>query len=385
MTFEKTLLEQKRYELRQRLGKRIPDELNTDFNLDRWLNNYELDLDLCEDKFIEYLANRKALGYDCPEALDGFFDRADVLGYCEMFSLSRLDKNWINEKDNGIVFVETGVPDPGKVVKSIRVGDYLSIFFGYCEYFQRMVIEHEAKSGRASHGICVFDMKFMSMINYANPMSPINKLFQYRVNIWLEYYGELLKHVVIANPPRFLGAVFKIMSLIMPDRVLNRFSFAQTIPTDMEKYISFNAIPIEYKGGKQFEAPYMENGCIYPKQLTKEDYLVEGSIWLKNQIKDVQYDQFGVNAGDSHTMEFAMKKGQQLLYEYVTNRDFELKVTRNNTDFILPKFKMVTPVLSEEGSIDIDEDCTINFDFKNISKMMKMKLKFATKVVNRSS
>jgi hypothetical protein len=52
------------------------------------------------------------------------------------------------------------------------------------------------------------------------------------------------------------------------------FSFAQTIPTDIEKYISFNAIPSEYKGGKQIEKPYMENGCLYPKQLTKEDYLV---------------------------------------------------------------------------------------------------------------
>lgn len=62
------------------------------------------------------------------------------------------------------------------------------------------------------------------------------------------------------------------------------FSFAQTIPTDFEKYISFNAIPIEYKGGKQIEKPYMENGCLYPKQLTKEDYLVINSIknlkWL---------------------------------------------------------------------------------------------------------
>lgn len=29
--------------------------------------------------------------------------------------MSHLDSTWVNEKDNGIVFVETGVPEPGKV------------------------------------------------------------------------------------------------------------------------------------------------------------------------------------------------------------------------------------------------------------------------------
>ena len=79
--------------------------------------------------------------------------------YCQMFSLSRLDAAWVNTHDNGLVFVETGVPDPAKVVRSIRVGDYLAVFFGYCEYFQRMVIEHERRTGRPSHGVCIFDMK----------------------------------------------------------------------------------------------------------------------------------------------------------------------------------------------------------------------------------
>ena len=86
--------------------------------------------------------------------------------------------------------------------------------------------------------------------------------------------GELLKQVIIANPPRMIGAVFKIISFIMPEKVLSRFGVANTIPTDMERYLLFNAIPSEYLGGKKIAPPYMENGCLFPKQLDKDNYLV---------------------------------------------------------------------------------------------------------------
>ena len=91
------------------------------------------------------------------------------------------------------------------------------------------------------------------------------RFLQARVNLWLEYFGELLSHVVIVNPPRFLGAVFKIMSLMMPDRVLTRFSFASNTPVDIERFISRDAIPIEYGGERRFSPPFTENGCPEPK------------------------------------------------------------------------------------------------------------------------
>lgn len=43
---------------------------------------------------------------------------------------------------------------------------------------------------------------------------------------------------------------------------------------------------------------------------------------------------------------------------------------------------MVTPVLSEEGSIEIDEDTNVKFEIKNLSKVMKMRLKIAAMVLH---
>ncbi|PIO61001.1 hypothetical protein TELCIR_17490 [Teladorsagia circumcincta] len=52
-------------------------------------------------------------------------------------------------------------------------------------------------------------MKGIAITPYMSPTSAINCLMQARVNVWLDYYAELLKHVIVVNPPTFLALAWK--------------------------------------------------------------------------------------------------------------------------------------------------------------------------------
>lgn len=66
------------------------------------------------------------------------------------------------------------------------------------------------------------------------------------------------------------------MSFLLPARVLDRFTVATSYPTDIEKYVSTNAIPVAYGGTKA--VPGAEpNGCHSQRQVTKDEYRVRGT------------------------------------------------------------------------------------------------------------
>uniref|UniRef100_A0A915DR11 Uncharacterized protein n=1 Tax=Ditylenchus dipsaci TaxID=166011 RepID=A0A915DR11_9BILA len=263
-------------------------------------------LDECVDKFNEYLLNRKALGYDRPESLDQFYSSPNVINFHKIFSLSKLDREWVNDLDNGIVFVETGVAEPSK-----------------------------------------------------------------------------------------------LMSVLLPSRLLGRFSVAHKQPEDIHLYVSKNAIPLAYGGQKVFDgADILNNGCISPKVIAKKDCLTEGLVWRNlssvsyedhvvkteglvwRNLSSVSYEDHVVKVGSSYCREMDARKGQKLCYQYSTNREYQIFLIKDEQEYLLPCFKMSTPALSEEGSILITENCQLKLEIKNISNLMKMKLKIAVHLLD---
>lgn len=77
----------------------------------------------------------KYYSYDVPSVVENFYERPEVQKYNQYFTHSHLTSEWVNESDNGIIFVEMPLRNPKKVGTSIKKICFLKYFFPFSLFF----------------------------------------------------------------------------------------------------------------------------------------------------------------------------------------------------------------------------------------------------------
>uniref|UniRef100_A0A0R3RJG0 CRAL-TRIO domain-containing protein n=1 Tax=Elaeophora elaphi TaxID=1147741 RepID=A0A0R3RJG0_9BILA len=316
--------------------------------------------------------------YNNPESIEDFYGRPLIRKYGRFLTQTKITKHWIKDLDNGIVFVEMPIENPQKFLKAVRVSDYLHIFFGFCEHFQNLVLENEKKTSRRSYAVCIFDQKGCSFLPYMNPFGAINKLMLYRIHLWLDFYSELLKRIIIVNSPAFLPAMRKVMATLLPSKILNRFTIAKNLPNDLLPYLAIDSIPAAY-GGKLFVPNALDNTCVPAELITPLDYQESGKIWRKNSVHAISED-LTVKSGSTYRKTFEVMSGQALLYEYFASGDLQFWICQGN-EMLTPKFDHSTLKLKEEGEVNASVNGILSINIVNRSKIFPLKVNLSYAIV----
>ncbi|VDM54797.1 unnamed protein product [Angiostrongylus costaricensis] len=229
--------------------KKIPDDLNTDLNLVRWIRGYQGNIDEICKKFAHYVASREAAGFTGRDLPERFFEMAMIKPFLPFIASSRLGDSVWSDEHNAFMFVERAWAQPREFIKTFKTSDYLLHCFGYSELLLQLILERERtqpKERGPVQFIVIFDLATVNITDYVNPMSGYMKLWQIRSEMWQDWYPDVVQRIYLVNPPRLVSLLWKIARLFLTEQNLRKMEIVGE--KEMTKHVNKNYVPKEFGG-----------------------------------------------------------------------------------------------------------------------------------------
>ncbi|VDN07092.1 unnamed protein product [Thelazia callipaeda] len=344
----------------------IPNDLNTDLNLLRWIRSFHGNFEKITKNFCAYVESRKAAGFDSENLPETFFQLPHIKPFLLLVAASRLhDKLWVDER-NAFIFLERACDQPKEFIKTLRCSNYQLHCFGYSELLLQLVLRRE-KNQSADKGpvqiIVLFDLALVHLKDYINLHSTHMKYWQMRCNLWQDWYPGLAQKIYLLNPPRLFSTAWKFARLFLHRDNLELIEFI-TNHKDLQSYLPSCVIPREYGG--EFVNKMMldicdESGLSLRKKISPENYIKENELYRIKKIeppklkrKEILADSVFVESitlPDNHTV---------LLWSFTCSHDIEFTIYDRKKRLLYPRFHLFTTNLPEEGIL---ENLTPNSEF----------------------
>ncbi|CAI2347570.1 unnamed protein product [Caenorhabditis sp. 36 PRJEB53466] len=384
---ERPLIQSIRALLREKLPDGIPEDVDTDLNLCRWIRGYHGDMDKIVKNFGIYLASRKAAGFVGDEFPDKFFEMDSIAPFLPFIASSRLqDRQW-SDDHNAFLFVERAWSQPKEFIKTFKTSDYLLHCFGYSEMLQQLILRREKKQSTDKgpvQFIVIFDLNTVNITDYVNPMSGYMKLWQIRSELWQDWYPEMVQRIYLTNPPRLISVLWKIARVFLSEENLKRIEIIGNQTDLATKHLPAWMVPKEY-GGEFVNSvpPGDETGVSIRQKITPLDYYkpfqhykIHGTDRPKPSHKDV-------SPAEKFIFKIQVPAGKKLLWDFTASGEVQFAIFRENNphDLVFPSLHIITNKLNEEGTLENVSDSEISFEFQNLSGYFTLKLEYTVAIV----
>jgi len=344
--------------LQDKLGSKVPANYNTEFFWARWFRSYNGDLPGIEKKIDEYMAHRKAMGYDGEDMVEFLSTHPIAVKTLERFAISRFENDTFS--GDVVVFLQKmdGV-ELKEIMKAIPLSNVLHSYYFLQDSFQQSMLAHEKKTGRPAGVVSVLDLKGLNLADFINPLSTSSKLARLVVKIWSEFFSENLIRLYLLNPPGILSLIWQIAKCIMDKRTQSRVVIIQKAE-DILLHLDKDTVPVELGGTRVDESGFSspkESCCNLPIPVTLACHYDADRLFKEVGLQGIpDLKAVSVKGKHNHDVTKECKEGQQLLWHFTANGDVEFEIVYSvdggkTEETVWPRITLTSLRAPEQGKI----------------------------------